>query len=136
MRPIAIFASVFALCFAASAAAGPLEDAVAAERRDDCTTAIPIYRTLAEQGNVQAFKRLGFFYEIGYCAKRDWLEAAKWYDKAIAAGDEAAAGSLGHIGRNWRFMYSTTPCRCIRVTPSAARPSCATSARWAGKPCT
>jgi TPR repeat protein len=93
--------------FAGSANAGSLEDAVAAERRDDCATAVPIYRSLAERGNVQAFKRLGYFSYIGYCAKGDWLEAAKWYGKAAAAGDEDAAGSLGHIGRNWRFMYKT-----------------------------
>jgi TPR repeat protein len=93
--------------FAGSANAGPLEDAVAAERRDDCATAVPIYRSLAEQGNVQAFKRLGFFSYIGYCAKADWLEAAKWYGKAADAGDEDAAGSLGAIGRTWRFMYNS-----------------------------
>jgi TPR repeat protein len=95
--------------FAASAAADPLEDAVAAERRDDCATAVPIYRALAVKGLVEAYKRLGYFSEIGYCGKRDWLEAAKWYGKAIAAGDESSAGSLSHIGRNWRFMYRNTP---------------------------
>jgi TPR repeat protein len=93
---------------AGSATAGSLEDAVAAERHDDCATAVAIYRTLAERGNVQAFKRLGYFSYIGYCAKGDWLEAAKWYGKAAAAGDEDAAGSLGRIGRNWRFMYKTS----------------------------
>jgi uncharacterized protein len=93
--------------FAGSANAGSLEDAAAAERHDDCATAVPIYRSLAEQGNVQAFKRLGFFSYIGYCAKADWLEAARWYGKAADAGDEGAAGSLGHIGRTWRFMYNT-----------------------------
>jgi uncharacterized protein len=94
---------------AATAAADRLEDAVAAERRDDCATAVQIYRELATKGLFEAYKRLGYFSEIGYCAKRDWLEAAKWYGKAFAAGDEAAAGSLGHIGRNWRFMYRNTP---------------------------
>lgn len=93
----------------APAFAGPLDDAVAAERRDDCGTAVPIYRTLAAKGVAEAYKRLGYFNEIGYCAKRDWLEAAKWYGKAVAAGDESSAASLGHIGRNWRFMYRNTP---------------------------
>ena len=87
----------------------PLDDAVAAEHRDDCSAAVPIYRALAAKGIVQAYKRLGYFSEIGYCAKRDWVDAAKWYGKAIAAGDEGSAGSLGHIGRNWRFMYRNTP---------------------------
>jgi uncharacterized protein len=89
-----------------SAIAGPLEDAQAAEKRDDKATAIPIYRSLAEKGDVGAQKRLGFFYEIGWGVERDWLEAAKWLSKALEAGDEAAAGRLGFIGRNWRFMHA------------------------------
>jgi TPR repeat protein len=100
---------VLAVISAAPASADPLDDAVAAEHRDDCSAAVPIYRALAAKGIVQAYKRLGYFSEIGYCAKRDWVDAAKWYGKAIAAGDEGSAGSLGHIGRNWRFMYRNTP---------------------------
>lgn len=95
---------VLTIGVAAPAAADALADAVAAERRDDCATAVPIYRALAAKGVAAADSRLGYFYEIGYCAKRDWLEAAKWYGKAIAAGDDASAGSLSHMGRNWRLM--------------------------------
>jgi TPR repeat protein len=91
----AIAIIVLASSFAVSAIAGPLEDAGAAERRDDCTTAVSIYRTLAEKGVVEP--------------KRDWLQAAKWYGKAIDAGDQASAASLSHIGRNWRFMYRNAP---------------------------
>lgn len=89
------------------AVAGPFEDADAAERRDDYATAIPIYRSLADRGNVAAQKRLGFFYEIGVGVRQDWLEAAKWYSKAVEAGDESAGASLGHIGRNWRIFTRT-----------------------------
>jgi TPR repeat protein len=102
------FILVLTLSFAVPVAASPLEDAVAAERRDDHATAIPIYRSLAEKGNSAAMTRLGYFYEIGWGVKRDWLEAAKWYSKAFEAGDESAAGSLGFIGRNWRTMYRTS----------------------------
>jgi uncharacterized protein len=105
----AIMVVALALSSAAPAEAGALDDAVAAERRDDCATAVPIYRALAVKGIAEASKRLGYFSEIGYCTKRDWLEAAKWYGKAIAAGDEASAGSLGHLGRNWRIMYHDIP---------------------------
>jgi TPR repeat protein len=101
--------TVLTIGVAAPAVADALADAVAAERRDDCATAVPIYRALAAKGVAAADSRLGYFYEIGYCAKRDWLEAAKWYGKAIAAGDDASAGSLSHIGRNWRLMYRNTP---------------------------
>ena len=105
----AIAIIVLASSFVASAIASPLEDAGAAERRDDCATAVSIYRSLAEKGVVEAYSRLGYFSEIGYCAKRDWLQAAKWYGKAIDAGDEKSAANLGHIGRNWRFMNRNAP---------------------------
>jgi TPR repeat protein len=105
----AIAIIVLASSFAVTAVAGPLEDAGAAERRDDCTTAVSIYRSLAEKGVGEAYSRLGYFSEIGYCAKRDWLHAAKWYGKAIEAGDQASAANLSHIGRNWRFINLNAP---------------------------
>jgi uncharacterized protein len=105
----AIAIIVLASSFAVSAIASPLEDAGAAERRDDCATAVSTYRSLAERGVVEAYTKLGFFSEIGYCAKRDWLQAAKWYGKAVEAGDQASAAKLGHIGRNWRFRYRNAP---------------------------
>lgn len=103
----AVAAIPLLLSFAAPVAAGPYEDAGAAESRDDYATAIPIYRSLAEQGNAAAMKRLGFFYEIGVGVKQDWLEAAKWYSKAADAGDESAVASLSGIGRLWRTRTQT-----------------------------
>ena len=70
-----------------AAYAGPLEDAEEAVRIDDYATAIPIYRSLAEKGDVSAQMRLGFFYESGAGLKRDWVESAKWFSKAADAGD-------------------------------------------------
>jgi uncharacterized protein len=90
---------------AGRATSGPLEDARAAETRDDDKTAIPLYQSLANAGNLEAQKRLGFFYEIGWGFQRDWIEAAKWFGKAADAGDADAAGSLSFLGRNWLFMY-------------------------------
>src|SRR6516162_2142262 len=81
---------------ARTAVAGPVEDAKAAEKRDDYATAIPIYRSLAEKGDVGAQKRLGYFYEIGWGVKPDWLEAAKWYSNAAEAGDADAVRTLGN----------------------------------------
>ncbi len=90
---------------AGNAVAGPVEDAKAAERRDDYEAAIPIYRSLAEKGDVGAQKRLGYFYEIGLGVKPDWLEAAKWYSKAAETGDADAVRTLSQLGRNWIFKY-------------------------------
>jgi hypothetical protein len=91
-----------------AARAGPLEDAEAADRKDDYATAIPIYRSLAEKGNVSAQRRLGFFYESGVGVKRDWAESAKWFGKAADGGDESAVFVLSFLGRRWRDRGSAS----------------------------
>jgi TPR repeat protein len=93
---------------AGTAIAGPIEDAKAAEKRDDYETAIPIYRSLAEKGNVGAQKRLAYLYEIGLGVKPNWLEAAKLYSKAAETGDADAVRTLSQLGRNWVFKYRDT----------------------------
>jgi uncharacterized protein len=101
--PFAMLAAFLVLVSIPVAAyAGPLEDAEEADRKDDYATAIPIYRSLAEKGNVSAQKRLGFFYESGAGLKRDWAESAKWFSKAADAGDESAVFVLSFLGRHWR----------------------------------
>jgi len=87
-----------------AAYAGPLEDAEEAVRKGVYATAIPIYRSLAEKGDVSAQKRLGFFYQSGAGVKRDWVESAKWLSKAADAGDESAVVVLSFIGRYWRHQ--------------------------------
>ncbi|WP_027569509.1 tetratricopeptide repeat protein [Bradyrhizobium sp. URHA0013] len=109
MRVWAIILVGLELGFASSVDAGPIEEATAAERRDDCQTAVKLYREQAAHGVAQALSRLGYFSSIGYCAKRDWREAANWYSRAADAGDQEAIASLSHIGRNWRFMNRGQP---------------------------
>jgi uncharacterized protein len=91
-----------------AAHAGPLDDAEAADRKDDYATAIPIYRSLAEKGDVSSQKRLGFFYEIGVGVKRDWMVSASWFSKAAAAGDESAVFELSFLGRHRRDRGSAS----------------------------
>ena len=90
-----------------AAYAGSLEDAEKAVRKGDYATAIPIYRSLAEKGDVSAQMRLGFFYESGAGLKRDWVESAKWFSKAADAGDESAVFVLSFLGRYWRHREGT-----------------------------
>jgi TPR repeat protein len=117
-----LIAAVLLMNLADVSVAGPLEDAQAAEKRDDTATAIPIYLTLAEKGDLGAQKRLGFFYEIGWGVNRDWTVAAKWYAKAADAGDADAAGSLSHLGRNLPFMYPSVSDQTIyQLVEAAAR---------------
>ena len=106
MRAVLI-AVLAAAATAKPAVADPLADAYAAEARGDFAAAVPIYRSLAEKGNVSAQNRLGYLYEIGAGVDRDWLKAAEWYSKAAEAGDENAGAALGFIGRNWVRVNST-----------------------------
>ena len=100
-RHAVLIAALMAAAAANPAFADPLADANAAEARGDFAAALPIYRSLAEKGNVGAQRHLGYLYEIGAGVDRDWLKAAEWYCKAAEAGDEGAAAALGFIGRNW-----------------------------------
>jgi uncharacterized protein len=103
LKPLigAVLMAVLVAAASEPAPADPLVDANAAEARGDFAAAVPLYRGLAEKGNVGAQKRLGYLYEIGAGVDRDWLKAAEWYSKAAEAGDDGAAAALGFIGRNW-----------------------------------
>jgi uncharacterized protein len=101
--PCAMLAALLMLVSIPGAAyAGSPEDAEEAVRKGDYARAIPIYRSLAEKGDVSAQMRLGFFYEAGAGVKRNWVESAKWFSKAADAGDESAAFVLSFLGRYWR----------------------------------
>src|SRR6516162_9352802 len=81
-RHAVLIAALMAAAAANPAFADPLADANAAEARGDFAAALPIYRSLAERGNVGAQRHLGYLYEIGAGVDRDWLKAAEWYSKA------------------------------------------------------
>jgi hypothetical protein len=75
-RKIAVFVLALNL---PPALGGPFEDADLAERRDDFATAIPIYRSLAAKGVVEADKRLGKFYMVWTaCWKRRGMLSTYW----------------------------------------------------------
>jgi len=75
--------------------AGPLEDADAAYRKQDYTTALRLYRPLADQGNAWAQNRLGVMYASGHGVPQDYAQAAKWYRLAADQGNASAQSNLG-----------------------------------------
>jgi TPR repeat protein len=93
------------------AVAGPLEDATAADQRDDYATALKLLTTLAEQGNVLAQVRLGLMYREGRHVfpdprrdprlpadpgvPQDPNEAMKWFRLAAAQGNALAEVFVG-----------------------------------------
>lgn len=96
-----LFAGGFlALAVFSDAAAGPLEDGVAAYQRHDYAEAMRLLRPLAEQGNANAQHNLGLIYDNGDGVPQDYAEARAWYLKASAQGFALSQNNLG-------FMYAT-----------------------------
>jgi len=83
-----------------AATAGQLEDGTAAHDRGDYTTAIKLWRPLADQGVAQAQYLLATMYENGKGVAQDYREAMKWY--RLAADQQAYAAPLYALG----LMYA------------------------------
>ena len=55
---------------------------------------------LAENGNIDAAKRMGNYYYDGIGVKKDYSEAIKWYEKAALLGDQWSRNRLGEMYRD------------------------------------
>jgi TPR repeat protein len=78
------------------AAAGPLEDGIAAFNRFDYTSAVRLLRPLAEQGNDRAQDRLGYMYSLGVGGlPRDYAQATEWLQRAANQSNSDAMNNLG-----------------------------------------
>ncbi len=95
-----------ALCLLATivvtAAAGQLEDALAAGQRSDYATEYRLLRPLADEGNAAAQNGLGIMYENGHGVEQDHAEAVKWYRRAADQGYAVAQFNLGLMYENGR----------------------------------
>jgi TPR repeat protein len=80
-----------------AASAGPLDDARVADERGDYTTALRLYRPLAEQGDAKAQYELGGMYDSGHGVPQDYVEAAKWYRRAADQGFTDAQDALARM---------------------------------------
>jgi hypothetical protein len=83
------------LLASAPAAAGPLQEAVAAYSKADYVTALRLWRPLADQGDVLAESYLGRMYFLGRGVPQDYAEAMKWYRLAADQGERRAQANLG-----------------------------------------
>jgi len=89
-----------ALCIAAPATAGTLEDADAALERGDYAEAARCLLKGAEQGNANAQFNLGILYSNGLGVTKDYSEAARLYRKAADQGNSNAQFNLGILYSN------------------------------------
>src|ERR1035437_6669866 len=91
----AIAAIFLMLSITAPVAAGPFEDAVAADDRGDYATVLRLMRPLAEQGDAVAQHNLGVIYENGLGVPQNYAEAVKWYRLAAEQGYGPSQFNLG-----------------------------------------
>ena len=81
-------------------AAGPLEDGAAAYGRGDYTTALRLFRRLADQGDAGAQFSLGAMHFEGTGVPQDYAAAMKWYRKAADQGDAGAQFNVARMYEN------------------------------------
>jgi len=79
-----------ALCLAQPVAAGPFEDGLAAYNRKDYTTALRLFRQVAELGDANAQHNLGIMYRFGEGVPQNYAEAVKWFRKGAEQGNAGA----------------------------------------------
>ena len=81
---------VLSISLAACEPSGTLENGFAAYKRGDYTTALRLWRSLAQQGNASAQYNLGLMYEKGYGLPQDDILAHMWFSIAAAKGNKTA----------------------------------------------
>ncbi len=69
---------------------GPFKDGPAAARAGDYTTALRLWRSLADQGNARAQSTLGVMYGTGQGVPQDYAPAGKWCRLAAGHGSALA----------------------------------------------
>jgi hypothetical protein len=86
---------LLSLMLTGGAAAGPYEEGVGAYQRGDYSTAVRLWRPLAEQGDAFVQWLLGIMYDQGQGVPQDYAEAVKWYRLAAEQGNAQAQSNLG-----------------------------------------
>lgn len=84
------------------AAAGPLEDGIAAHGARDYARAFTLLRPLAGQGDPHAQNLVGLMYANGQGVKRDDGQAVHWFRQAAQRSHDKAQRNLAYMLANGR----------------------------------
>jgi TPR repeat protein len=96
------WALLWALAFAATANAGPLEDAEAAIGKGDYASALQLLITLVDQDNTQAERLLGIMYIKGLGVPQDYKMGMRWMRVAANKGLAEAENDVALLyQRGW-----------------------------------
>ncbi|MCL1985760.1 MAG: hypothetical protein FWG59_04855, partial [Betaproteobacteria bacterium] len=80
-----------------SAQAASFEDAATAYKNGDYTSAMRIWRTLGEAGDVRAIYNLGVLFDLGQGVTPDPAQAAVYFQHAAQAGHVRAMSNYGRM---------------------------------------
>ena len=92
---LAALVSVTILMAALPVAAGPVEDAAAAEAKGKYKAAIKLYQAAAKKGSNKAKLAIGNMYMNSRGVKKDLKKAIKWFRQSANAGNVAAQRLMG-----------------------------------------
>ena len=106
------------ICIAHVAGAGPIDEGQAAYDRGDYSTALKIWRPLAEQGDARAQFDLGEMYRRGRGVPQDYVRAYMWFNlvassqsgeiqKGAALSRDRLAGAMTHLQIAMARMMTT-----------------------------
>ena len=95
------FCIIPALLFslAAPATAGPFAVGLAAYEQEDFSTALKVWKPLAELGHAGAQNHLGIMYYFGHAVAQDYVLAHMWTYIAIENGEPAAVNLRDDLAR-------------------------------------
>ena len=78
------------------------------EKNDNYEKWMYALKKLAENGNIDAARRIGTYYYDGAGVKKDYSIAMKWYEKAALLGDQWSRNRLGEMYRDGKGTLPDT----------------------------
>jgi uncharacterized protein len=126
-------AVLLAVAISGSARGGDFEEAVAASGRGAHAEAAPIFRRLAEAGDVKAAYRLGLLYRDGHGVDQDDETARQWLEKAADAGSREMQRDVAKAFDRWRFKWVEDKPRLGSSEKKRGKAGVSFKRRWIGK---
>lgn len=94
---IFLLSGLFLAAAISASSAGQFEDGLSAAKRGDYTTALVLWRPLAEGGDAVAQFNIGISYLNGYGVPKDVIQAERWLRRSAEAGYASAQNTLGNL---------------------------------------
>ena len=95
-----LLTTILILSYSQTTIAGPYEDGISANQKQDYGTAIRIWKALVEKGHMEAQVGLGFLYYYGKGTPKNYKEAARLFTLAANQGHTNAQKSLALMYRD------------------------------------